>query len=353
MEGWKKILIPKDSSVLDTIRIMDASSFRIGFGIVVDEHEHLIGVITDGDVRRGLLAGVELEDSISSIMSDSPYVAYADEKKSDIIKRLEFYRINHMPIIDKRGKVVGLETNEICFATTGINIPVIIMVGGKGMRLRPLTEDCPKSMLKVGDKPILDLIVRNLISVGFREFWLAVNYMRNDIKNYFGDGSRFGVSINYIEEEKELGTAGALSLYTREVTLSDSPILVMNGDILTDINYDSLLETYHNNSSDAIVCIKEYSYELQYGAVEVDGNRLVKLTEKPKYAFYVNSGIYIFNSNLLSLIPENEFCDMTTFINELLLMDDLLINVFLIREYWLDIGTKEGYGEAIKRMDYV
>ncbi len=352
MIDWKNTIVPQHSTIIEAIRIMDSSNLRIGLGIVVDEAGKLIGVVTDGDIRRGLLQGIELDDIVEAIMTTSPVAAYEDEDNSNIIRKLERYRINHIPIVDKDRMVIGLKTSDICFMSSEKSVPVVIMVGGRGERLRPMTNGCPKPMLKLGQKPLLDLIIRNLISFGFNSFWLATNYKKDVIKDYFKDGSDLGVSIKYIEEEKKLGTAGALALYSEQVVVEDAPVLVMNGDVLTDINYDLLLQAYENNGRDAIMCIKEYSYELPYGAVEMEEDRLISIIEKPKYTFYVNSGIYMFNSKLLSWIPKNRFYNMTTFIEDLL-YQDFCVSVFLIREYWLDIGSKENYSEAIKRVDYV
>jgi dTDP-glucose pyrophosphorylase len=352
MIDLKSIIIAEDATVLDAIKVMDSSNLRIGFGIILDGESKLIGVVTDGDVRRGLLCGVRLDDSVNSIMSTTPIIAHKSEKRPDIIRRLGDYRINHMPVLDDNGIVVGIETSDLYFVSNEKNIPVIIMVGGYGKRLRPMTNDCPKPMLKLGQTPLLDLILRSLISSGFRSFWLAVNYKRETIKDYFKDGSQLGVSIKYLEEEKRLGTAGALALYAHQSVAEDVPVLVMNGDVLTDINYDSLVQTYERNECDAVICIKEYSYELPYGAVEIEEDRLISITEKPKYAFYVNSGIYMLNSKLLRLVPDNKYYDMTTFLEDLL-VQNFFVSAFLIREYWLDVGSKENFEEAATRVDYV
>jgi len=352
MINWESALVPQESTILETIKIIDSTNLRIGVGIVIDNDGKIIGVVTDGDIRRGLLQAVALDASIESIMTTSPITAYEGEDNSNIIKKLERYRINHIPIVDKDHVVVGLKTSDICFVSSEKNVPVIIMVGGRGERLRPITDECPKPMLKLGQKPLLDLIIRNLISFGFNSFWLATNYKKNIIKDYFKDGSDLGVNIKYIEEEKKLGTAGALALYSEQVPVEDAPVLIMNGDVLTDINYDLLLQEYENNGRGVIMCIKEYSYELPYGTVELERDRVINIVEKPKYTLYVNSGIYMFNSKLLRYIPKNRFYNMTTFIEDLL-RQEYFVSVFLIREYWLDIGSRENYREAIKRVDYV
>jgi dTDP-glucose pyrophosphorylase/predicted transcriptional regulator len=352
MEEWKRVLISKDSTILDAIKIMDTSGLKIGFVMVIDDNGILDGVVTDGDVRRGLVKGVDVGSTVEQIMSSCPIVATENESENDIVDTMKFYKINHIPIVNSQGVVIGLKVSNVCVSMEKRDNPVIIMVGGRGRRLRPLTYDCPKPMLKLGERPLLDMVLRNLIKFGFYNFYLAVNYKKEMIKDYFGNGEYLLVNINYIEEGTELGTAGALSLYGYHAQPSDLPILVINGDILTDINYPSLLRFYEKNYSSMVVGIKEYSYHLPYGVVEIEGNnRVISLNEKPKYTFYVNAGIYVLDPKLLSLIPKDQFYDMTTFVN-CLIDKSYDISAFLIREYWLDIGTKESYLEALRRVEY-
>jgi len=216
------------------------------------------------------------------------------------------------------------------------------MAGGLGNRLRPLTEQCPKPLLKVGGKPLLENIVQGFAGYGFRKFYISVNYMAEMIETYFGDGSRFGVSISYIHEDNQLGTAGALGLLPE---VPRDSFFVINGDLLTQINFSHLLDFHSQHHSLATMCIKEYHYQVPFGVVQVNGEKLSALDEKPVQTFFVNAGIYVLEPSILDFIPRNHYFDMTMLFDRIM-KKGLKPRVFPIREYWLDIGQLEDYKKA-------
>ena len=222
------------------------------------------------------------------------------------------------------------------------NNKVVLMVGGLGTRLRPLTSDTPKPLLPIGDKPILKTIIDQFKSYGFVNFIFCTNYKETQIKQYFGDGSKFDVNINYVSEEKRLGTAGALSLVKQEI---DEPFFVMNGDLLTRLNFDTMMKYHKKDGYKMTIGSREYNYQVPYGVVQLDNQEVQDLVEKPSHSVFVNAGVYILEPELLDLIPYNEFYDMTDLINELIGRDES-IGAFPIREYWADIGQHEDYKKA-------
>ncbi len=310
--------------------------------LVVDENGCLIGTITDGDIRRGLLKGLNLNSSIDSIIFRSPLVANISDKKEDIIKIALSKRIHVVPILDHYNKVVGIYDIEELIQPKIKPNKVVLMVGGLGTRLNQLTKDTPKPMLKVGNKPILHTIIDNFQEYGYSNFILCVNYKSHLIKDYFGNGEDFGVNIEYIEEKERLGTAGALGLIK---DLPNEPFFVMNGDLLTKINFDHL-HTYHiKNNSIATMCVRDYEYTIPYGVVNIEDSQIKNIEEKPKQTFFVNAGIYMLNSEVFKYIPENKYLDMTTLF-EILIENKFDVFSFPIREYWLDIGRIEEYEKA-------
>jgi NDP-sugar pyrophosphorylase family protein len=216
------------------------------------------------------------------------------------------------------------------------------MAGGLVNRLRPLTDECPKPMLKVGNKPLLETIVENFIEYGFHRFYISVNYMADVVESYFGDGSRWGVDIEYLHEEHRLGTAGALSLLPETPT---EAILVMNGDLLTKVNFKQLLDFHYGHQAQATMCVREYDFQVPYGVVKIDGQRITSIDEKPIQRFFVNAGIYVLEPEALDLISSNIFFDMTTLFEKLIELKKEPA-VFPIREYWLDIGHLADYNRA-------
>lgn len=340
MNNWRASLVPKDSTIRDVLHTIDNNSMQIA--LVVDEFERLMGIVTDGDIRRAILRGKSLEDGVNDVMNKQPTVVQHDHDRNEVLAIMRKKQFNHVPVVDFKGRVVGLESILDMIRPDQRTNRVILMAGGLGSRLKPLTDDCPKPLLKVGGKPVLETILENFISYGLSKFILTVNYKADMLVEYFGDGSKWGVEIDYVFEEKRMGTAGALSLLKERPT---EPFIVMNGDLLTKVNVGNLLDFHLKQDAGATMCVRDYELQIPYGVIHVDKDRLVGIEEKPVLRYFVNAGIYVLNPETIDVIPRNEFYDMTT------LFDDLIAagnntTVFPIREYWLDIGKMEDYERA-------
>ena len=340
MKDYKKILLKPTSTIKEALKIIDSGAMKIS--LVVDEKEKLIGTLTDGDIRRGLLNGLSLESSIETIIFGNPTVCYIEDTKEKILEVATQKKLYQVPIVDTEGKLVGIdEVSDLLKPSIKTN-KVVLMVGGLGTRLRPLTEHTPKPMLKVGDKPILETIILNFKKYGFTNIVLSVSYMSEVIEEYFKDGSDFGVHIEYVHEEKRMGTAGALSLIREKL---NEPFFVMNGDLLTNINFEHMMEYHITNSAVATMGVREYDFQVPYGVVNVDGIDIQSIEEKPIHSFFVSGGIYILSPDTLMFIPNDEFFDMPTLFEKLIAENKKSIS-FPIREYWLDIGRIEEFEKA-------
>jgi len=223
--------------------------------------------------------------------------------------------------------------------------PVVIMAGGLGTRLSPLTDNCPKPMLEVGGKPILELIIDSLKKQGFYQFYIAVNYLSEQISDYFGNGEKFSIQVEYIREEKRLGTAGALSLLPSTFADTAEKLIVLNGDVLTRVNFNSLLHFHDNTQSDATVCVRDYDVQIPFGVIDIEQNKVTQIVEKPIHKYFVNAGIYCINTKQLAKIPNNEYLDMPDLLSNLML-NDAGVNAFPVHEYWVDIGRHEQLEKA-------
>lgn len=340
MTQLNEIIVDKKITIREALKIIDKSSKQIA--LVVNKEKKLIGTVNDGDIRRAILNGYSLDDSIENIYFKSPTVASISDTKESIIKLATLKKIHQIPLIDDEGKLVGLDIlDELIEQKTKSN-KVVLMVGGLGTRLRPLTDHTPKPMLKVGNKPILQTIVEKFEQYGFVNIIMCVNYKSNIIQDFFRDGSKFGVNISYIQEEKRMGTAGALSLMREKL---DEPFFVMNGDLLTNINFEHMMDYHLQNNSTATMGVREYDFQVPYGVVNMDGINIKSIEEKPIHNFFVSGGVYILNPDVLQYIPNNEFFDMPTLF-EKIISDDKKSISFPIREYWMDIGRIEEYERA-------
>ena len=275
-----------------------------------------------------------LELCISTVMNENPRVAVLGDDQETTLARMRAAQVRQMPILDAAGFLVGLETLDELQEAQARENPVIIMAGGLGKRLTPLTENCPKPMLLVGGKPILETILLSFLGHGFRHFYISVNHRAEMIKEYFGDGSRWGASIEYLSEDRSLGTAGALSLLPVKPIV---PMIVTNGDILTKANFDHLLQFHVEHKSRATMCVCEYEYQVPYGVIRLNGHQILEIQEKPRQKFLVNAGIYALDPDVLGLVVADEHIDMTTLI-ERVARENWETAVFPLREYWMDIG---------------
>ena len=340
MKSIESLKLNINSSIKEALEIIDKAAMQIA--LVVDADDKFIGTLTDGDIRRGLLRGLDLNSDIESVVFKEPSIAKISDTKEEILKIALARKLHQIPIINESGKIVGLQEIEELIKPKQKPNSVILMVGGLGSRLRPLTENTPKPMLKVGDKPILETIVGKFAEYGYVNIIMCVNYKSHIIKDYFGDGSKFGVNIEYILEEQRMGTAGALSLLKER---PNEPFFVMNGDLLTNVNFEHLHDFHISNDSFGTMCVREYDFQVPYGVINVDGSKILSVEEKPVHSFFVNAGIYMLSPEVLDFIPQNKFYDMPTLF-EKLLSENKNTTSFPLREYWIDIGRMEEYKKA-------
>lgn len=341
-----------------SIRQAIASLERNGKGIVlvVDGSRRLLGTVTDGDIRRGLLSGFDLSLPVQALLEQravsphhSPLTAPVGTPHSELLRLMNEYTLRHIPLVDEQEHVVDIALlNEL---TKQYELPLraVIMAGGYGTRLRPLTEELPKPMLPVGDRPLMEIIIRQLKEVGIQKVNITTHHKPEKIINHFGNGEAFGVDINYVTESQPLGTAGALGL----VKASDETTLVINGDILTQVDFRAMLSFHRENNADLTVAVRQYDLTVPYGVIECEGTSVRRITEKPLFSFFVNAGMYLLEPNVHRYIPNGKPFDMTELIQRLL-ADNRLVVSFPVHEYWLDIGQHETYQQAqekVKQMD--
>jgi dTDP-glucose pyrophosphorylase/predicted transcriptional regulator len=337
---WRHILTSPKTSIRTALELIDRSICQIV--LVVDDNDRLLGTMTDGDARRGILRGIPLDESVERVMKTTPVFARAESSIEERLSMVDPKHIWQLPIVDASGRIIGVEVLRDFQELTEKDNWVVIMAGGVGARLRPLTNDCPKPLLKVGTKPILETILENFISYGFRKFYFSVCYKDEMLKDYFGDGVRWGAQIQYLREESGLGTAGALGLLDKK---PKEPMIVMNGDLLTKINFRQLLDFHREQKAVATMCIREYDFQVPYGVVALKEQRIHQLDEKPIHRFFVNAGIYVLEPSVLKHIPKDSTFDMPHLFEKLIKRKQN-VAAFPIREYWLDIGRMDDLEQA-------
>jgi len=344
MKDWKKTSVAPDTSIKETMAVIDKSSLQIA--LVVDGQDKLLGTVTDGDIRRGILKGVSIDAPVKRIYYVSPLTASVDDDVKTMKRIMKEQSISQLPMVDQAGRVVRLVVLKDVLAGKKRENPVVLMAGGLGTRLRPLTESCPKPLLKVGGTPVLETILEGFTRKGFENFYISVNYKAEMIEDYFGDGVKWGVNIQYLKETKRLGTAGSIKLMPEK---PEVPFIVMNGDLLTKVDFEKLLEFHINNNklgnAIATMGVREYNMQIPYGVIRQEGNRLIRLDEKPVQRFFVNGGIYVFEPDIIDLIPQDQYFDMTHLFDKTM-EENLKTVVFQIREYWMDIGHKRDFETA-------
>ena len=341
MHDWKKNVLKQSATMQEAIQVLNNESFRIV--LVVDDNQKLVGTITDGDIRRSLLRHLTMNAVLSEFMNTQPKVASATDDQHQILLKMQEHSLLQIPILDESGKVLGLEYIHHLFEKKRYDNPVILMAGGIGKRMRPLTEHTPKPMLNIGSKPILETILEQFIDAGFHNFYISLHYKAEILQEHFGDGSDWGVSINYIHEEKPLGTAGALGLLPKEVP--GLPILVMNGDLLTKVDFQELLSFHSENGGDATMCVREYDFQVPYGVIQAKEHRITSIVEKPVHKFFINAGIYVLNPDALNGIDGRSYLDMPNLLSEKI-NENRQVNMFPLHEYWLDVGKMEEFEKA-------
>lgn len=344
MDTWRKCCVPKEMSLIDVLKNID--TYALQLALIVSDENRLLGIVTDGDIRRGLISGMKLSMPVEYVMNKKPIVAHVTQDKMHIAMMMREYRLHHIPVLDEADELVNLYTLEdLVYVKKRDNI-VVLMAGGLGTRLRPLTESTPKPLLKVGNKPILEIIIDNFISAGFYRFYISVNYKSEMIEQYFGDGSRFGVKIKYIHEKKRMGTAGALFYLPKSL---NKPIIVMNGDLLTKVDFGEFIDYHMKQNAVATMGVREYSYQIPYGVIDYDGVKIVKITEKPTKTYYINAGMYVLSPKAVACVDEEKYIDMPDLFNQFLTKNKKT-TVYPVREYWMDIGRIDDFKQA--QIDY-
>jgi dTDP-glucose pyrophosphorylase len=340
MKGWQDTLISPHYSIRAVIQSIDKSGLQIA--LVVNEQGRLLGTVTDGDIRRAILKGGDLEDSVDQIMNSQPISVTTTNSDSEILEIMKRKVLRQIPVLDQAGIVVDLALLDVLLEATKLKNWVILMAGGLGSRLAPLTNDCPKPLLKVGGKPILEHILESFIKEGFHKFFLSVNYKSHMIEEYFGDGANWGVDICYLREQFRLGTAGGLGLLPERPQQS---MFVMNGDLLTKVGFVTMLNFHQKHQSVATMAVREYDFQIPFGVVKTDHNRITDIIEKPLYKFHVNAGIYLLEPSCLDIIPPHEYYDMPTLFKTLAQQQEIVMP-FSTSEYWLDVGRMDEFERA-------
>lgn len=340
---FRRLLLPPTATVRRAIEVM-SGPHGAGIVLVAKTGGKLLGVVVDSDIRKSILRGVGLDAPLSGVMNPNPVTLSVSLPREEIA---HFFRTNpraSIPLVDDAGRVKGLAQLSQFVAGAGARPNrVVLLVGGEGRRLMPLTADTPKPLLKIGDKPILETIVEQFAAAGFRSFTFAVNHRAEMIRRHFGDGSRLGVTIDYVEERKRLGTAGPLSLLPKGIT---HPVLVMNGDLLTKVDFGALLRFHEDEGCLATVCVREYDFQVPFGVVSMKDHRLEEIIEKPTHRFFVNAGIYVVEPRTLARLKRGAYCDMPDLLERVRKSKPGSVGCFPVREYWIDIGRVDEYKRA-------
>jgi len=347
MNSGKKLpIVAETTPILEAIRVLDESSLQIA---LVQHDGHVVGTLTDGDVRRALLAGATLDQPVTKIMNRSPVVAQNGITNEAALALMRRHSIHQLPILDADNRVVDIKLIDELTRASHADYWVVLMAGGAGTRLRPLTDDLPKPLIKVGGKPILETILTNFIASGFVKFFIAVNYKAEMIQEYFGDGSTWGVEIAYLREKVKLGTAGALSLLPEKPR---HPFVVMNGDLLTTVNFQQLIKYHREHQATATACVLEHTTTIPYGVVEIAENEVVGIREKPAVKQFINAGVYLLEPVVFDYIEPDKLLDMPSLLN-LLVQKGKTTVAFPLREYWIDIGRLDDLQRASDEYQHV
>ena len=329
---WQSAILPLGTSVGQAIRNLNNTAIKII--LVVNEAGVLEGTISDGDIRRGLLRGLNLESSIASIIRHNPLVVVPDLSRDMVMQLMVANKIQQIPVVDEQHHVIGLHIwDELTAPVIRSNI-MVIMAGGMGARLSPHTENCPKPLLDVAGKPMLEHIIDRAKLEGFNHFILAIHYLGHMIEAYFGNGERFGVKIDYLREESPLGTAGALGLMS---PLPRDPFVVTNGDVITDIRYGELLDFHNRHSAMATMAVREHEWQHPFGVVQTQGVEIVGFEEKPIARSHINAGVYALSPEALSVLSADAHCDMPTLFERLQEKSKRTV-AYPMHEPWLDVG---------------
>lgn len=339
---WRRALLPASATIQDAIRNLDQVAIKIV--LVVSKSDELEGTISDGDIRRGLLRGLNIDSPITTVIHRNAFVVPPEMGRETVMQLMVANKIQQIPVVDERRHIIGLHLWDEINATQARSNLMVIMAGGKGTRLRPHTENCPKPMLPVGGKPMLEHIIERAIADGFSHFILAVHYLGHMIEEHFGDGERLKVRIEYLREETPLGTAGALGLMPKK---PEAPFVVTNGDVLTDIHYGELLDFHLRQEAAATMAVRVHEWQHPFGVVQTRGIDIIGFEEKPVARSHINAGVYVLAPETLDELCLNEPCDMPTLFERLQAREKRTV-AYPMHEPWMDVGRPSDY-ETVQR----
>ena len=339
-ENWQAAILPPTASLASAIENLNKTGIKIV--LCTDAGMKLVGTVTDGDVRRGLSRGLRSETSLIEVMNQNPLVLPASASKKIAMEIMEANKVLQVPVVDDRFRVVGLHLWDTLDTVSCHDHSMVIMAGGEGNRLRPLTEECPKPMLPVAGKPMLQHIIERAKAQGFQSFILSLNYLGHVIRDYFGTGAEFGVQMSYIEETEPLGTAGALSLLSPR---PESCFVVTNGDVLTDIDYRQLVEFHDSQDADGVMAVRQYEWVNPYGVVEMRGVEITGFNEKPVILSHINAGVYALSPSALNHLVPHKSCDMPTLFDRIRTAGMRTV-AYPMHEPLLDVGRHSDYEQA-------
>lgn len=341
-DPYQEAMIHAEDSLIKAFNAINTSRMQIA--LVVDGLGRLLGTVTDGDIRRGILNGFGLEEKVGRVMNSSPVTARPGATPEELLALMTSRSIKQVPLVDENGMVVGLERLDNLFRGPAVkDNPVLVLAGGQGIRLHRYTVDTPKPLLKIGERPILELILLQFRAYGFHRFYIALNYLADQIEGYFGNGANHGISIQYLKEQTALGTAGSLSLLPRPL---DTPCFVVNGDLLTRVDIGEMLKFHENGGYGLTVGVKEYQTQFPFGVVLTEKDRVVEFQEKPSETRLINAGIYVVNPEVIAMVPADRGYGMNELIDRMIPMEDTPVGAFQIHEFWMDIGTVPDYQKA-------
>lgn len=346
MVDLAQLLVTPETSIREVITCIDRNAKAIA--LVVDAERRLLGTITDGDIRRAILAGVDLDSTAQTLLKcrepashPTPLTVPVGTTDTELLRMMNEYGIHQIPVIDENQHVVDIALLDDLTKEYVLPLTAVIMAGGYGTRLYPLTDKLPKPMLPVGRRPLLELMVEQLRSAGIKRVNVTTHYKGDVIVQHFGDGHDFGVEIRYVQEKEPLGTAGGLSL----LEASEEPLLVINGDILTQVGFRAMLDFHRGHHADMTIAVRQYEFRVPYGVIESEGILVRGISEKPTIRHFINAGIYLLEPAVRQFIPNGKTFDMTDLM-QLLIKEGRMVVSFPIREYWLDIGNHDDYQEA-------
>ena len=340
MKSWKTTLLPSNATLRDVIVSIDKSGLQIA--LLINDANELMGILSDGDIRRAILQGHSLEIPALTVANTNPITAPSEATKQELLGLMRKKTLHQIPLVDEKRHVTNLMTLDELTGIFALPNWVALMAGGEGTRLRPLTENCPKPLLRIGNKPILENIIENFAEQGFRKFFISINYLADSIRKHFGDGKSLGVDIVYLHEESKQGTAGGLSLLPEK---PKDPVIVMNADLLTDLQFNQPLDFHTSHNAFATMVIREFEYQVPYGVVEINNHQLLNLQEKPVKRYFMSAGIYILSPEAIAKIPSKTYFDMTTLFENAITNGDTALT-YLTKDYWLDIGRFEEFEKA-------